>query len=96
MDELLKASHNSFYKLENGQRLYYDIVRQRLRPVPRAEGTIVLSELPESSIVWQNKAVKVHDLGDGILQVGWSTKMNTIGAEVIQGLNKAIDLAEQD
>ena len=94
--ELLKAGHNSFYKLENGERLYYDVSGEGYAPVPRAEGTIVLSELPESSIVWQNKAVKVHDLGDGILQVGWSTKMNTIGAEVIQGLNKAIDLAEQD
>ncbi|MCB0789600.1 MAG: 3-hydroxyacyl-CoA dehydrogenase, partial [Flavobacteriales bacterium] len=94
--ELLKAGHNSFYKLENGERLYYDVSGKGYAPVPRAEGTIVLSELPESSIVWQNKAVKVHDLGDGILQVGWSTKMNTIGAEVIQGLNKAIDLAEQD
>ena len=93
--ELLKAGHNSFYKLENGERLYYDVSGEGYAPVPRAEGTIVLSELPESSIVWQNKAVKVHDLGDGILQVGWSTKMNTIGAEVIQGLNKAIDLAEQ-
>ena len=93
--ELLKAGHNSFYKLENGERLYYDVSGKGYAPVPRAEGTIVLSELPESSIVWQNKAVKVHDLGDGILQVGWSTKMNTIGAEVIQGLNKAIDLAEQ-
>jgi 3-hydroxyacyl-CoA dehydrogenase len=33
-------------------------------------------------------------LGDGILAVSWTSKMNTIGAEVIQGLNKAIDLAE--
>ena len=96
VDDMLGAGHTSFYKTEGGQRLYYDIPSKRYKPVPRAEGTIVLSELPERSIVWQNKAVKVHDLGDGILQVGWSTKMNTIGAEVIQGLNKAIDLAEQD
>jgi 3-hydroxyacyl-CoA dehydrogenase len=55
----------------------------------------VLSDLPESSMVWKNKDATVRDLGDGILCVSWSSKMNTFGAEVIQGLNKAIDLAEQ-
>jgi 3-hydroxyacyl-CoA dehydrogenase len=55
---------------------------------------IVLSDLPESSIVWKNSLARVRDIGDGILAVSWTSKMNTIGAEVIQGLNKAIDLAE--
>ncbi|NQX99454.1 MAG: enoyl-CoA hydratase/isomerase family protein, partial [Flavobacteriales bacterium] len=36
------------------------------------------------------------DLGDGILNLEFHTKMNTIGAEVIEGINKAIDLAETD
>lgn len=95
VEEMLAAGHTSFYKTEGGKRLYYDIASKSYKPVPRAEGTIVLSELPESSIIWQNKSCWVRDLGDGILCVSWSTKMNTFGAEVIQGLNKAIDLAEQ-
>jgi 3-hydroxyacyl-CoA dehydrogenase len=40
--------------------------------------------------------VTVRHLGDGILCASWSTKMNTFGAGVIQGLNKAIDIAEAD
>ena len=95
VDEMLAAGHTSFYKTEGGKRLYYDIPSKSYKPVPRAEGTIVLSDLPESSVVWKNSAATVRHLGDGILSVSWSTKMNTIGAEVIQGLNKAIDLAEQ-
>ncbi len=95
VNEMIAAGHTSFYKTEGGKRLYYDIASKSYKPVPRAEGTIVLSELPESSIIWQNKSCWVRDLGDGILCVSWSTKMNTFGAEVIQGLNKAIDLAEQ-
>ena len=62
--------------------------------MPRPEGTIVLSELPESNIVWKNSLARVYDIGDGILAVSWGGKMNVIGAEVIQGLNKALDLAE--
>ncbi len=93
--EMLKAGHSTFYKVEDGQRLYYDPAGKGYKPVPRAEGVIVLADLPESSIVWKNSQAVVRDLGDGILCVSWTSKMNTIGAEVIQGLNKAIDLAEE-
>jgi 3-hydroxyacyl-CoA dehydrogenase len=95
VDEMLAAGHTSFYKVENGKRLFYDVASKSYKPVPRAEGLIVLSDLPESSVVWKNSAATVRHLGDGILSVSWTSKMNTIGAEVIQGLNKAIDLAEQ-
>jgi 3-hydroxyacyl-CoA dehydrogenase len=37
----------------------------------------------------------VIDLGDGILNIEFRSKMNTIGAGVLQGINKSIDLAEQ-
>ncbi len=93
--EMVAAGHTSFYKTEGGRRLYYDPASKGYKPVPRADGLIVLADLPETSIVWKNKDVTVRDLGDGILCASWSTKMNTFGSGVIQGLNKAIDIAEQ-
>ncbi|HRO98976.1 MAG TPA: 3-hydroxyacyl-CoA dehydrogenase NAD-binding domain-containing protein [Flavobacteriales bacterium] len=95
INEMLAAGHTSFYKTKGGKRMYYDAASKGYTAIPRAEGMIVLSDLPESNVVWKNSAATVRHLGDGILCVSWSTKMNTIGAEVIQGLNKAIDLAEQ-
>ncbi|MBL7964822.1 MAG: enoyl-CoA hydratase/isomerase family protein [Flavobacteriales bacterium] len=95
INEMVAAGHTSFYKTEGGKRMYYDAASKSYKAIPRAEGMIVLSDLPESSIVWKNSAATVRHLGDGILSVSWTSKMNTIGAEVIQGLNKAIDLAEQ-
>jgi 3-hydroxyacyl-CoA dehydrogenase len=95
INEMVAAGHTSFYKTEGGKRIYYDAASKSYKAIPRAEGMIVLSDLPESSVVWKNSAATVRHLGDGILSVSWTSKMNTIGAEVIQGLNKAIDLAEQ-
>src|SRR5690606_4820696 len=92
--DMLKEGHSTFYKIEDGRRLYYDPAGKGYHAIPRAEGLIVMSDLPESCIIWKNKNAVIRDLGDGILSVSWSTKMNTIGAEVIQGLNKAIDIAE--
>ncbi len=54
VNEMIAAGNTSFYKVEGGKRLYYDIPSKSYKPVPRAEGTIVLSELPDSSIVWKN------------------------------------------
>ena len=95
INEMVAAGHTSFYKTEGGKRMYYDAASTSYKAIPRAEGMIVLSDLSESSVVWKNSAATVRHLGDGILSVSWTSKMNTIGAEVIQGLNKAIDLAEQ-
>ena len=95
VNDMVSNGINSFYKTENGVRKYYDIGSKSYQPIPKAAGTISISTLPDEQIVWKNKNVFIRDLGDGILSVSWHTKMNTIGAEVIQGLNKAIDIAEE-
>lgn len=92
--EMMAAGHTAFYKIEGGKKYFYDIATKGYVQVPAPAHMIVLSQLPESSIVWSNNECIVRDLGDGILCCSWSTKMNTIGGEVIQGLNKAVDLAE--
>ena len=49
-----------------------------------------------SKEVFKNSGVVVEDLGDGILNVEFRSKMNSIGGDVLSGLNRAIDLAEKD
>jgi 3-hydroxyacyl-CoA dehydrogenase len=36
------------------------------------------------------------DLGDGILNFEFRSKMNSLGGGVLEGLNKSIDIAEKD
>ncbi len=92
--DMVNKGVTSFYRTDDGKRYYYDIATGEYQLVPGQEGKITLSNLPESAIVWKNSGVSIYDLGDGILNVAFHTKMNTIGGEVIAGLNKAIDLAE--
>ena len=94
--EMLDAGHESFYKVENGVRHYYDIPSKAYRPIPGAADLIVLDNLREERTVWKNSGVTIIDLGDGILNCEFHTKMNTIGGDVIQGIHKAIDLAEAE
>src|SRR5690606_23142693 len=56
---------------------------------------LILDNLREKHTVWKNSGVSIIDLGDGIINAEIHTKMNTIGGDVIQGINKAIDIAEK-
>jgi 3-hydroxyacyl-CoA dehydrogenase len=94
--DFLKAGNTSFYKIENGKKLFYDIPSKSYKTIPGTEEFISLDALRETKTVWKNSGVSVIDLGDGILNVEFHTKMNTIGGEVLAGLNKAIDIAEKD
>ncbi|MBV2226385.1 MAG: 3-hydroxyacyl-CoA dehydrogenase [Sphingobacterium mizutaii] len=94
--DMLDAGFDSFYKVENGVRHYYDIASKSYKPIPGTEELIVLDHIREAKTIWKNSGVSIIDLGDGIINCEFHTKMNTIGGDVIQGLNKAIDLAEKE
>lgn len=96
VQEMLAAGHSSFYKIENGIRKYYDIPTKTYKTVPGTDAFIILDNIRPTSTIWKNSGTTITDIGDGIINLEFHTKMNTIGGDVIQGINKAIDLAEKD
>ncbi|MBL0741761.1 3-hydroxyacyl-CoA dehydrogenase/enoyl-CoA hydratase family protein [Chryseolinea lacunae] len=93
--EMLAAGNKSFYKVEGGQRKYYDIPTKSYKVIPGKEEFIILENLKDN-VIWKNAESKVTDLGDGVINFAWHSKSYTLGSSVIEGLNKAIDLAEKD
>lgn len=94
--EMLASGASSFYKHENGKRLCYDIPSKSYKVIPGTEAFILLDTIRDSKTVWKNSGTTLTDIGDGILNLEFHTKMNTIGGEVLQGINTAIDIAEKD
>lgn len=94
--EMLDAGHESFYKIENGKRYFYNHLLKAYEIIPGSESKITLEQLRKDHTIWKNTGVSLIDLGDGILNCEFHTKMNTIGGDVIAGINKAIDLAEKE
>ncbi|QHW01067.1 3-hydroxyacyl-CoA dehydrogenase/enoyl-CoA hydratase family protein [Spirosoma endbachense] len=93
--DLLAAGFDSFYKIEGGKRKYYDIPTKSYKAIPGTEAFTILENL-SNNIVWKNSGANVVDLGDGILNVEFRSKMNTFGQEVSEALLKGISLAEKD
>ena len=96
VNEMLSSGTKSFYIVKEGASYFYDIPSKTQTKIPGQDAFIILDNIRKSNEVFKNSGVVIEDLGDGILNCEFQSKMNTIGGDVLAGLNKAIDLAEKD
>jgi len=94
--EMLQNGINSFYMVKDGKKQYYNIPSKSYHEIPGQEALLSLEVLRSSNVLWENTDSTIFDLGDGVLNIEFHTKMNTIGQGVLEGLNKALDMAEAD
>jgi len=94
VDEMLAGGFKTFYKVEKGKRLYYDVSSKSYKSIPGSEAFIVMKNF-EDQTVWKNAACRTYHLGDDVIGLEWNTKMGTIGGEVLEGIQKSISLAEE-
>jgi 3-hydroxyacyl-CoA dehydrogenase len=94
--EMKTAGVTSFYAVKDGATYYYDIPKKAIGKIPGQDAFIILDNIRKTKEVFKNSGVVIEDLGDGILNVEFQSKMNSIGGDVLAGLNKGIDLAEKD
>ena len=96
VNEMLASGSTSFYSIKEGATYAYDIPSKSQTKVPGQDSFIILDNIRKTNEVFKNSGVVIEDIGDGILNLEFQSKMNTIGGDVLAGLNKAIDLAEKD
>jgi 3-hydroxyacyl-CoA dehydrogenase len=94
--DMLEAGFESFYKIENGKKHYYDLNTKSYKVIPGTESFIILDNIRKNNVIWKNGGSSIFDLGDGIAGIEFQSKMNTMGADVVEGIHKAINLAEKD
>ena len=92
--EMLASGETSFYSVKEGATFYYDIPAKSHLKKPGQDSFIILDNIRKTNEVWKNYGAVIQDIGDGILNLEFQSKMNTIGADVLTAINKAIDLAE--
>lgn len=95
IDEMVSRGAQSFYKVENGKRLYYDVITHSYKNFPGGEVFLVMKNFSNQTI-WKNSACRTYHLGDDVLGLEWYTKMGSIGGEVLEGIQKSVTLAEEN
>jgi len=85
-----------FYHVENGQLQslgtdgkYHNIVR--------GDGILLLSDIKlASKPIERNGSASLWDIGDGVICLEFTSKMNAIDPQILKMINKAIELVEDD
>ncbi|GGK59911.1 MULTISPECIES: 3-hydroxyacyl-CoA dehydrogenase/enoyl-CoA hydratase family protein [Flavobacteriaceae] len=94
--EMVAGGHKSFYTVCDGAKYYYDIPSKKQEKIPGQDSFIILDNIREAKTIWSNSGASIQHLGDGVLNIEFQSKMNTLGGEVLQAINKGIDLAETE
>jgi len=94
VEEMLATGNKSFYKVEGGKKYSYDPASKTYKPLPGGEAFIVMSNF-QDKMIWKNGSCRLYDLGDDVVGLQWFTKMNSIGGDVLSGIEAAIDKAEK-
>src|SRR5579871_31597 len=94
VDEMIASGAKSFYKIDNGKRLCYDVSSKSYKEIPGGEAFIVMRNFANQT-VWKNSACNLYHLGEDVLGLEWNTKMNSIGGEVLEAIQRSIAIAEE-
>ncbi|MFQ3340486.1 MAG: 3-hydroxyacyl-CoA dehydrogenase [Flavobacteriaceae bacterium] len=93
--DLKSSGTHSFYKYEKGQKQYFNIKTKKFEALPGKEGFIILDSYREKVPVIKNSECTVHDIGDGVLCLEFTSKSNSIGEAIGRGIDEALHLAEE-
>jgi len=96
VDDILSNGYNEFYRKCEGIVQYYDLTSKKYKTKPGQEGFIILKNIIENKVVWSNSEATLYDIGNDIVNLEFSSKMNVINQNIISSLKKGVEIAEKD
>ena len=96
IDDMLSNGYNEFYRKSEGIVKYYDITSKKYKTKPGQEGFIILKNILGNKVVWSNSEATLYDIGNNIVNLEFSSKMNVINQNIISSLKKGVEIAEKD
>lgn len=97
VEKMLASGATSFYKSENGEHFFYDLVGGGYKPMPARPGVMILKDIKDrTSVIKTNPGASLIDIGDGVACLEFHSKMNSIGGDTVAMLNFAVDEVERN
>lgn len=84
-----------FYNRENNTALCLDPKSMEYVPIPVQGVELILKNNQADQIVYQNPEIRLHDIGDGVLCLEFTSKHNAIGEGILRGIQESIRIGEE-
>jgi len=90
--KMIDGGNETFYRIHNGKKQYFDLVAGEYKDVILNENCIFLADLrADNKLVKGNECVSLIDLGDGVFNVEFHTKMNALNKTILDFIGEAAD-----
>lgn len=97
IEAVLKDGDGVFYKDDKGSRSFFDLQTKTYKAIPTKPTHLVIKTLKEQDrVLKSNAGASLIDLGDGVVNVEFHTKMNAIDADIGNMVIEALDMIEND
>jgi 3-hydroxyacyl-CoA dehydrogenase len=95
--EMLNSGAATFYKLDGGTKMFFDFSSNSYKPVPLNEKQIILADLRANNKVVKSVAsCSLIDLGDGVFNLEFHTKMNALNYEMVEFMATAREYVKEN
>ncbi len=92
----LAAEQGSFYRVQGGQLQYLETAGQ-YQTIQRPEGVLLLEDIKRTSKpIAKNASASLWDIGDGVLCLEFTSKMNAMDPQILSMIQQAISIISKD
>ena len=90
------AKDKGFYRTDNGM-LQYLTTTGTYKDVPRRPGVLLLADIKRrSKPIVKNSSAALWDIGDGVVCLEFTSKMNALDMDIITMIDRSIDVVAKD
>ncbi len=90
IQKMLKGGNKTFYKVENGKDMYYDFASNSYKEIKFSSKMIFLKTLrADNKVVKSNNSASLIDLGDGVFNIEFHSKMNALNKAMLDFMEEA-------
>jgi len=94
---MLAAGNDTFYKMVDGKRQYFDFASGTYKDIPANENALSLAAIKaDNKIVKTCPSATLIDLGDDIYCIEFHTKMNALNRGIIEFMNECQDFLDDN
>lgn len=93
---LTKAGDGTLYKTESDKKLYFNISGKYDEIKVSPEGWMLADKKLGKKPVLKNPSASLWDIGDGILCLEYTSKMNSVDPMILEMMQKSIEIVKKD
>ncbi len=88
--KMLAGGNETFYRMKDGKKQYFDFASNSYKDVQYSPNMIFLANLKEDNkVVKGNESASLIDIGDGVFNLEFHTKMNAVNKGMVEFMGEA-------